>query len=345
MEAEFDRLRRTINQAINKIRAESTSPAVDFRCARLLEDTTALYESIDTTRQYQVVALQRTGDYLKASSTAPLTPILGAVHLPHLMQMVRDWSHHQHPHRTVNIHPPEGASDHLTTDHLYLSENLLCLVNNAIKYSPEGVVNVRMKVIHADGTASAPPASVMLVTVSDMGSGVPDEAKRGVFFLFQRPANAPRGVGLSLYSLYRRTEGTNTDTSCVIGVPWVTWITYHILSPLPHMPLAYCPLHISICARSLFSFLPLRPCSHSLPPVRVPPMPPSSRRTVRRARQRRRSSRVRVLVHLPVPPHPPDNSPHPPSHRPSRHASYRCSGHATIQREGCIWPSPDHCCR
>ena len=211
LEAEFSRLRHTVNQAISEIRAESNSPVVDFRCARLLEDTTALYESIDTTRQYQVVALQRTGDYLKASSTAALTPTLGAVHLPHLMQMVREWSHHQHPQRTVNIHPPEEASEHLTTDHLYLSENLLCLVNTAIKYSNEGVVNVRTKVIHADGTASAPPASVMLVTVSDLGPGVPDEAKRGVFFLFQRPANAARGVGLSLYSLYRRTEGMHTD--------------------------------------------------------------------------------------------------------------------------------------
>ena len=209
--AEFDRLRDTLNQAIREIQAMSTSPGVDFRCARLLEDTTALYESIDTTRKYQVMALQRSRDYIKASSSAPLTPTLEVVHLPQLMQMVREWCHHQHPHRTINIHPAEGVSEYLSTDHLYLSENLLCLLNNATTFAQQGVVNVRMKVVYPDGNTSAPAIPVMLLTVSDLGSGVPDDVKSEVFLppsLTQRPTHVARGTGFSLYSFYRRTKGT-----------------------------------------------------------------------------------------------------------------------------------------
>jgi signal transduction histidine kinase len=164
----------------------TSSPSVNARCARLLADTAALYEDIETTVRYQVMAINRSQDYVKASSNVPLTPFLTTVHLPDVLRTVRKCIDHEQTGRVVNIHPPEGMCEYITTDNLYISENLLCLLNNAVKYTDEGgVIDARLKIINQDGSSSLSSLPMVLVTVADTGVGVSGDMKAGLFQPFQ----------------------------------------------------------------------------------------------------------------------------------------------------------------
>ena len=175
LSADFLLLRQRVESAANEVQASpTTAPAV---MARLLADTAALYDSIDTSIKYQVMAINRSQDYVKASSNIPLTPVLETVHLPEVLQMVRKCVDHQQSGRIITIHPPERMCEHIITDHLYVSENLLCLLNNAIKYSDRGaVIDAYIQLINVDNEcADSPP--MVLVTVADTGIGISDKGE------------------------------------------------------------------------------------------------------------------------------------------------------------------------
>jgi len=75
-----------------------------------------------------------------------------------------------------------------------LERSLANLIENAVKYSPDGVkVLVRADALHPPGG----PSRVELRIV-DRGPGVPEEAKERIFAPFQRYGDAPRGAGVGL---------------------------------------------------------------------------------------------------------------------------------------------------
>lgn len=75
-----------------------------------------------------------------------------------------------------------------------LERSLANLIENAVKYSPEGVkVLVKADALHPAGA----PGRVELRIV-DRGPGVPEEAKERIFAPFQRYGDAPRGAGVGL---------------------------------------------------------------------------------------------------------------------------------------------------
>ncbi|MFD8784819.1 ATP-binding protein [Kitasatospora sp. NPDC059599] len=75
-----------------------------------------------------------------------------------------------------------------------LERSLANLVENAVKYSPEGVkVLVKADALEQPGM----PGRVELRIV-DRGPGVPEEAKERIFAPFQRYGDAPRGAGVGL---------------------------------------------------------------------------------------------------------------------------------------------------
>ena len=120
----------------------------------------------------------------------------GEVALHSLVRGVLDDPRHATKvHELRNEVPPQLPS--VSADPALLSMALENLVDNAIKYSPQGgVVRVTAMVPHQD------PGSV-LVQVSDQGVGIPPEQLSSLFARFHRLTNpgtaGVQGLGLGLY--------------------------------------------------------------------------------------------------------------------------------------------------
>ncbi|WP_369184021.1 ATP-binding protein [Streptomyces sp. Y1] len=97
------------------------------------------------------------------------------------------------PPEAVRLEVPETLPM-IRADGGLLERSLANLVENAVKYSPDGVrVLVKADALHQIGG----PGRVELRIV-DRGPGVPEDAKERIFAPFQRYGDAPRGAGVGL---------------------------------------------------------------------------------------------------------------------------------------------------
>ncbi|MFE6053512.1 ATP-binding protein [Kitasatospora sp. NPDC056446] len=97
------------------------------------------------------------------------------------------------PPESVRLDVPETLPM-IRADGGLLERSLANLVENAVKYSPEGVkVLVKADALEQPGQ----PGRVELRIV-DRGPGVPEDAKEKIFAPFQRYGDAPRGAGVGL---------------------------------------------------------------------------------------------------------------------------------------------------
>ncbi|MEU8517283.1 sensor histidine kinase KdpD [Kitasatospora sp. NPDC048722] len=97
------------------------------------------------------------------------------------------------PLESVRLDVPETLPM-IRADGGLLERSLANLIENAVKYSPEGVkVLVKADALHPPGG----PGRVELRVV-DRGPGVPEDAKERIFAPFQRYGDAPRGAGVGL---------------------------------------------------------------------------------------------------------------------------------------------------
>jgi two-component system sensor histidine kinase KdpD len=93
-------------------------------------------------------------------------------------------------------------------DPVFLDEAVTNILENAIKYTPEGTV-IRISSGSADGTAR--------LTIEDAGPGVPDAALRRLFEKFYRAPGAPRGsrsgtgIGLAVVQGLIEAMGGHVD--------------------------------------------------------------------------------------------------------------------------------------
>lgn len=96
--------------------------------------------------------------------------------------------------RKVTVHPigPEIHS-HLISDMHWLSENLLCLLSNAIKYSDDGSVDVEIKLVDNHDIIST---KMVLVKVKDTGIGISVNARKDLFQPFKQAQRHAGGTGL-----------------------------------------------------------------------------------------------------------------------------------------------------
>ncbi|MEV7891892.1 ATP-binding protein [Streptomyces sp. NPDC002817] len=92
------------------------------------------------------------------------------------------------PESTVVLDIPETLPM-VAVDKGLLERSVANIVENAVKYSPDGKPVVVSASAHADRVE---------VRVVDRGPGVPDEAKDRIFAPFQRYGDAPRGTGVGL---------------------------------------------------------------------------------------------------------------------------------------------------
>ncbi|MEU1288694.1 sensor histidine kinase KdpD [Kitasatospora sp. NPDC005856] len=97
------------------------------------------------------------------------------------------------PPESVRLEVPETLPM-VRADGGLLERSLANLVENAVKYSPDGV----KVLVKADELRQPGQASRVELRIVDRGPGVPEEAKEKIFAPFQRYGDAPRGAGVGL---------------------------------------------------------------------------------------------------------------------------------------------------
>ena len=105
------------------------------------------------------------------------------------------------------------------TDKCWMQDNLLCLLSNAVKYSPEeshicihlNVVNKAVEGCHEspDNSDLTTTHKYLLIEVEDHGIGVPPDRCGQLFRPFSQAQRRTGGTGLGLYSMALRIHALN----------------------------------------------------------------------------------------------------------------------------------------
>ncbi len=190
-----------------------------------------------------MMTINRCLDYTKASKGLKLVPKHETMNLLETLQLPLDCMRNMQNRIAISIDSiSDSVCSYVITDKQWFQENLLCLLSNAVKYSAEGCVDIRLSLKQyftrpvepyqwrdeddtstgsgakrASGDAAAcasdqghtQPRQLMpflLVEVEDMGIGMSEEAMASLFNPFKQTQRLAGGTGLGLYSLAKRLE-------------------------------------------------------------------------------------------------------------------------------------------
>eukprot|EP00596_Hydrurales_sp_CCMP1899_P003863 CAMPEP_0119052672 /NCGR_PEP_ID=MMETSP1177-20130426/73890_1 /TAXON_ID=2985 /ORGANISM="Ochromonas sp, Strain CCMP1899" /LENGTH=453 /DNA_ID=CAMNT_0007032313 /DNA_START=1381 /DNA_END=2742 /DNA_ORIENTATION=- len=105
---------------------------------------------MNATCKFMVSSINRSQDFMKASNNIVLMPTLESFDLGATMAVAVTCIKHMLSKRLIVVHPfDENICPHLVSDKHWLTENMMCLLSNAIKYGDTGDVDVHIKVIGA----------------------------------------------------------------------------------------------------------------------------------------------------------------------------------------------------
>ena len=215
------------------ILVESEFPGEKFQAG-------SVFHSLNATCKFMSMAINRSQDFMKASNNIALVPLMETFDIKSAIMMSVNCINHYQSSRLINVHPIcEEICPYLISDKYWLSENTLCLLSNAIKYSDSGDINVCVKLVkvplfelegiyikdehgvnhgpiaidvlsQTDISVSNSPIhqsrSMIMLTVEDGGVGITDEARKNLFQPFKQAQRMAGGTGLGLYSLSKRVE-------------------------------------------------------------------------------------------------------------------------------------------
>jgi signal transduction histidine kinase len=186
---------------------------------------------------------------MKASNNIVLLPALESFDLGAAIGVAVTCIKNIQSDRLIVVHPFDKIMcAHLVSDKHWLTENMLCLLSNAIKYGDKGHVDVHIEVINAPthgnilslsgrverrsvecdsptrkfssdiAAYSCVPSErreskkcMVLVTVEDSGIGICEGARKNLFQPFKQAQRMAGGTGLGLYSLLKRVEALDGE--------------------------------------------------------------------------------------------------------------------------------------
>ena len=122
-------------------------------------DPLTIFDSLNATCKFMGMAINRSQDFMKASHNIALIPVMETFELASTLAMSVTCMNHVQSTRTIVAHPPdEEICPYLISDKHWLSENVLCLLSNAMKYSDDGLVDLRVMLtdIPTHGPSSPP---------------------------------------------------------------------------------------------------------------------------------------------------------------------------------------------
>jgi hypothetical protein len=132
--AEIEHLKSTIDQVVEAFGADSGAEgglaaagasAKDFAAAsfhtlssikKLASSSSESFESLDTTCKFLIMAINRSQDYVKASSGISLTPILETFNVKDVLNIVHKCMINTKCGRIINVHPLNDVCPFLITD-------------------------------------------------------------------------------------------------------------------------------------------------------------------------------------------------------------------------------------
>jgi signal transduction histidine kinase/CheY-like chemotaxis protein len=190
----------------------------------------SILDSLIATCSFMKMAINRSVDFTKASSDIALVPVVESVDLAAAIALPVTCVNHLQSDVEIIFDPlPANICPFVLTDKHWLSENTLCMLSNAVKYSNGNPVRLTVEFIDPS-TADAKQhssslnavsgiapfgvpltlgTSVIIVTVEDGGIGISPEDRRLLFKPLRQASRLNGGTGLGLYSMAKRIEALN----------------------------------------------------------------------------------------------------------------------------------------
>ena len=202
--------------------------------AAIVNDLLQTLEEMRANCVFMTMQINRSLDVCKVDSNFKLRPNYESVNVSELckwaMRTVTCYQSRVHvkiKYLDVSVNPQ------IVTDKVWFQENVLCLLSNAVKFSPESTtVWIRMSVASSDYSvpdssqqpsteawsntnvissgskkaSSDTPKRVLLIEVIDCGIGVAEDKQSVLFKPFSQTQRRAGGTGLGLYSLALRLK-------------------------------------------------------------------------------------------------------------------------------------------
>ena len=113
--------------------------------------------SIEATANFMLMAINRSQDFVKSTLNVALTPTISAFSIQDAATFACACVNNTQSGREIILHPlPRGICTYLMSDRQWFIENIMCLVDNATKYSPvDSRVEVVVKLIPRRATRTA----------------------------------------------------------------------------------------------------------------------------------------------------------------------------------------------
>ena len=189
------------------------------------DDSVVLLESICS---FMLMIINRAIDYTKATSGIELKPTLETVNVKEVFEWVKTCVSYSVTTRDVPIVVVPIADDLcscIITDRHWLTENMLCLVSNAQKFTVSGSIRIVYSLVKSVSSAYnekvtieeafdegqyigdfTAEKSMVLIEVIDDGIGVPEGFEETIFKPGMQAHRRSGGTGLGMFSLSKRVE-------------------------------------------------------------------------------------------------------------------------------------------
>lgn len=149
LEADLEVLNVIINHIPNH-QLEDVLKEFFMESSAIILDPRSILQSLNSTCKFMGMAINRSQDFMRASNNIPLVPTIETFDLKVAIDISVACINQLQTARPIITHPLDiGICSHIISDKHWLSENVLCLLSNAIKYGGSGVVDVRVKVINS----------------------------------------------------------------------------------------------------------------------------------------------------------------------------------------------------
>eukprot|EP00981_Chlorochromonas_danica_P009017 scaffold2421_cov171-Ochromonas_danica.AAC.7 len=172
----------------------------------------ACLSNMRNTNSFMMMTINRCIDYTKTSKGMKLSPKLETVDLLESLSLPLLCMQDVQQRIQIILEPckPDEICSHIITDKQWLQENLLCLLSNAVKYSNEGEVRIRIEKKKVESSVRdegyTDPQFSLRIEVEDQGIGLSEEEMSTLFSPFRQAQRLAGGTGLGLFALAKRLE-------------------------------------------------------------------------------------------------------------------------------------------
>jgi CheY-like chemotaxis protein len=158
-----------------------------------------------TYSEFMSMSINRSLDFTKSTHGVGLSPTFSSINLSDAIKYPVECIRAIQFRVSIVVELDVPVNDHIITDGHWLKDNLICLLSNAVKYSVDGDISMRCKIV-TNFSNDGLPEKFVRFEVEDHGIGIPELHREKLFQPFSRTQNQAGGTGLGLYSLSKRIQ-------------------------------------------------------------------------------------------------------------------------------------------